>query len=434
MSPVLRGSAIPRAVLAQTPPLGWNSRDCFGLGVAEWAVRENADFMASRLVSYGWEYVVVDGEWYNATAGREGYDDRAALDMDPNARLLPSANRFPSAAMGRGFKSLADYVHRVGLKFGIRIMRGIPRQAVNINTPILGSSARAQDVADTNDTCSWNANMYGVNPDKPGAQAYYDSIARLYADWGVDFLKADDMTNPYHSGEIALLRRALDRFAPNIVLSLAPGPAPMQQAGDLAQAAQMWNIAQDPTDRWDDIAAMFQLCGTWSAYGGPGCWPYAGSLPFGKLDMKSERLAGGGRRSRLATGEQAAALTLWAIFGSPLFFGGHLPQSPPETVALLTNEGALRLLSMARGGRPISRNGDVVTWAAAQPDGVRYAALFNLSHSGTAATVPLTQFNIPLPCDIRDVWARQALPPTFDSLKLAVPAHGVRLIQLSPKL
>ncbi len=108
--------------LAATPPLGWNSWDCFGTTVREEEVRANADFMAAHLAQYGWQYIIVDIQWYEPDAAAGGYRPNANLVMDEYGRLLPTSNRFPSAANGVGFKALADYVHDKGLKFGIHIL------------------------------------------------------------------------------------------------------------------------------------------------------------------------------------------------------------------------------------------------------------------------------------------------------------------------
>jgi alpha-galactosidase len=129
--------------------------------------------------------------------------------MDEYGRLTPATNRFPSAAGGKGFRPLADYIHAKGLKFGIHIMRGIPRRAVAANLPVFGSKARAAAIADTKSLCPWNTDMYGVDMSKPGAQDYYDSILQLYAQWGVDYIKADDIASPFHGDEIAALHRAI---------------------------------------------------------------------------------------------------------------------------------------------------------------------------------------------------------------------------------
>ena len=219
---------------ALTPPMGWNSWDCYGASVREDEVRGNAEYMAKHLKPYGWEYVVVDIQWYEPGAVSSRYRPFVPLEMDEYSRLIPAANRFPSAAGGKGFKPIADYVHSLGLKFGIHIMRGIPRQAVHANTKIKGTNARARDIAHTNSICPWNTDMYGVDPNKEGAQEYYNSLFELYAEWGVDYVKVDDIAASrlygIHAEEIAMIRRAIDHCGRPMVLSLSPGPAPLEYA------------------------------------------------------------------------------------------------------------------------------------------------------------------------------------------------------------
>src|SRR5580698_2690574 len=194
---------------APTPPMGWNSWDSYGTTVREAQVQANADWMAEHLAKYGWKYIVVDIQWYEPNAQGHDYKPGAPLTIDEYGRLMPAVNRFPSSANGAGFKPLADYVHSKGLKFGIHILRGVPRQAVAQNTPVLGTNQHARDIADEKTLCAWNTDMYGIDMSKPGAQAYYDSIVAQYAEWGVDFIKADDMTRPYHQAEIEGLHRAI---------------------------------------------------------------------------------------------------------------------------------------------------------------------------------------------------------------------------------
>ena len=191
--------------------MGWNSWDCYGTSVTEEEVLANAAFMARHLLPFGWDTVVVDIQWYEPGARAGGYNDGAELELDPYGRQLPAPNRFPSAASGLGFKPLADRIHGLGLKFGLHIMRGIPRQAVRDALPVEGTDATADQVADTSSVCEWNTDNFGLDHGHPGAQAYYDSQLRLFASWGVDFIKADDILGPYFAEEIAAYRRAIDR-------------------------------------------------------------------------------------------------------------------------------------------------------------------------------------------------------------------------------
>lgn len=122
---------------AKTPPMGWNSWDCYGPTVREHEVMANADYMAEYLEPYGWEYVVVDIRWFVENTRAEGYNQEDPVYViDSFGRYMPAVNRFPSADGGSGFRELADYVHDKGLKFGIHIMRGIPKVAVENRLPV----------------------------------------------------------------------------------------------------------------------------------------------------------------------------------------------------------------------------------------------------------------------------------------------------------
>ncbi len=134
--------------LASRPPMGWNSYDCYGTLVTEEEVKANADSMAVRLLPYGWEYMVIDLGWYIPEIEDYASDRRPPVLLDDRSRLIPAANRFPSSAGGRGLKPVAGYVHSLGLNLGLRILRGIPQEAVERNLPLRGSSLRARDIAD----------------------------------------------------------------------------------------------------------------------------------------------------------------------------------------------------------------------------------------------------------------------------------------------
>ena len=216
---------------AKTPPMGWNSWDCYGPTVTEQEVKANADYMAEHLKQYGWEYIVVDIRWFVENTKAHGYNQRdPKYVMDEFGRFLPAENRFPSAVEGKGFKPLADYMHDKGLKFGIHIMRGIPVLAVKTNTRIYNSSARAADIYSPRMQCRWLRDMYTIDATKDGAQAYYDSIFQLYASWDVDYVKVDDLSSPYHRDEIELIRNAIDKCGRPIVLSTSPGATSLSAA------------------------------------------------------------------------------------------------------------------------------------------------------------------------------------------------------------
>ena len=328
---------------AQTPPMGWNSWDCYGPTVEEKEVKANADYMAEKLKKYGWEYIVVDIRWFVENDKAGGYnqtDPRYVLDEF--GRYQPAVNRFPSAADGKGFKELADYVHAKGLKFGIHIMRGIPKEAVAKKLPIKGTDGiTADQIYSTDQQCRWLRDNYTIVADRPGAQEYYNSIFDMYAEWGVDFVKIDDISRPYHQGEIELVRNAIDQCGRPIVLSISPGETPIEAAAHVKEHANMWRMVDDVWDLWRDVKHLLEVSQQWYPYIAPGTWPDCDMIPLGRISIRGER--GEERMTRLTPDEQYSLMTLFTIFRSPLMFGGDLPSNDEFTLSLLTNEEVLRM-------------------------------------------------------------------------------------------
>jgi alpha-galactosidase len=421
----------PTPSLAPTPPMGWNSWDSYGTTVTEAQVKANADAMAAKLAPYGWRYVVVDIQWYQPTARGHGYEPGARLTMDAYGRLLPALNRFPSAADGAGFKPLADYVHALGLKFGIHIMRGIPRQAVQENLPIEGTPYHARDVADTTNGCRWNPDMWGVDVSRPGGQEYYNSIAELYASWGVDFVKADDMgSHRFQPAEIAALRTALDRTGRPIVLSISPGPAPLDQAAFFAGHAQMWRISDDFWDDWRLVRKQFDYTRDWAPYvGNDDTWPDADMLPFGRLRITDA--AGAGSASRLTPDEQRTVMTLWSMFRSPLIMGVDLPSLDSATLALLTNPDVLAVDQRGRSPRQVVEQPGLRVWRSAAGENEEYVAVFNLDDAPRSVDLPWTEVGLQAgPWPARDLWAAHDLAPAT-RLRVELPPHGSALLRVA---
>jgi alpha-galactosidase len=418
--------------IAPTPPMGWNSWDSYGTTVREEQVKANADWMAQHLAKYGWQYIVVDIQWYEPNAQGHDYKPGAPLTMDEYGRLMPAVNRFPSSANGEGFKPLADYIHDKGLKFGIHIMRGIPRQAVEKNLPIKGTPYRAADVADKDNACRWNPDMWGVDTTKPGAQAYYDSIAELYASWGVDFIKADDMgSHLYQPAEMKALSQAIRKTGRAMVLSISPGPAPVSEAEFFEKYAQMWRISDDFWDDWKLLRQQFDYTRDWAALAGKNdTWPDADMLPFGKLRVTSTE--GGGAPSKFTPDEQQTVMTLWSIFRSPLMFGGDLPSNDAATTALITNGEVLEVNQHSHGGHQALDRGNLRVWVAdgARP-GEKYVALFNLGESAGNFSVGWSEIGLPpLHGEVRDVWSHRSLP-LMNQLQFALQPHASALYKLS---
>jgi len=414
---------------APMPPMGWNSWDCFGAAVTEAQTKANADYMTAKLARHGWQYIVVDIQWYEPDAKGWEYRPGAKLEMDGNGRLVPAFNRFPSAAGGNGFKPLADYVHGKGLKFGIHILRGIPRQAVGANSPILGTSVHAGDIADTSSTCLWNSDMYGVDVSKPGGQEYYDSIFAQFAQWDVDFVKVDDLSRPYHQAEIAAIRRAIDKSGRPMVFSTSPGATPLDQAADIAANANMWRISDDFWDKWDLLKEQFQRCADWAPFSGGGHYPDADMLPLGVIR------ASGDSQTHFTKDEQCTVMTLWSICRSPLIFGGDLPQTDAFTLSLLTNDEMLAVDQHSSGGRQLFRDDDLIAWTANADDSRdRYLAVFNARDTESQAavvSVSLQDIGFKGPCKVRDIWKRQDLGVFSGKFEPLIAPHGAGLYRIS---
>ena len=417
--------------LAPTPPMGWNSWDSYGTTVTEAQVRSNADAMAGRLARFGWQYIVVDIQWYAAGAAGHDYRPGEALTMDPYGRLMPAVNRFPSAADGKGFRALADYVHGKGLKFGIHIMRGVPRQAVEKNLPIKGTQYHAGDVADRESYCRWNPDMWGVDTTKPGSQEYYDSIVELYASWGVDFIKADDMgSHLYQPAEIRALERAIRKSGRTIVLSISPGPAPLSEAEFFAGHAQMWRISDDFWDDWKLLRRQFDLTREWAPLVGVNnTWPDADMLPVGRLRITAKE--GGGAPSKFTRDEQRTMMTLWAIFRSPLIIGGDLPTLDDFALSLLTNPEVLAVDQHSTHGHESFNDGTFIVWTADAPEGGgQYVAIFNVSDTRKTFHSDWSAIGVRVAKPVvRDLWARKDLGTLAATVEL--PAHASALYRVS---
>ena len=407
--------------------MGWNSWDCYGAAVTEDIVRKNAEFMAKNLKQYGWEYVVVDIQWSAPNAKSHEYDPFTELCMDEYSRLIPAENRFPSSAGGKGFAPLAEYVHSLGLKFGIHIMRGIPRQAVHRNTKIKGTDKTAREIAKTASICAWNTDMYGVDPDKEGARAYYDSIFELYASWGVDFIKCDDIARelPHEEAELVMLSESLRSCGRDMVLSLSPGAALLEKAELYKQVSDMWRITDDFWDKWELLYAMFERAEKWCTHSGAGHWPDADMLPIGPILQDYDAA----NRTKFTENEQITMLTLWSIFRSPLMIGGEMTGFDKFTMSLLTNEEILKMHKNARHSHQVWRreiNGnEFILWTAANAEGGGYFALFNAGEKNGTVKLDLADLEAADKLDCTELWSGEKA--VFDKIAdITVPPHGVK--------
>ena len=412
--------------LAQRPPMGWNSYNCFGGNATEDEVKQNADYMAANLKQYGWEYVVLDFLWYCDDQNNPDTFANRRPDqyIDGFGRLIPSVKNHPSSANGQGLKPLGDYIHSKGLKFGIHIMRGMPRQAVENNTPVLNSTARAREVANVADTCLWYGGLVGLNMSKEGAQEYYNSIFRLYASWGVDFIKVDDISFPYHADEIEAVNEAINNCGRDIVLSLSPGPALIGNPRHLQANANLWRISADFWDNWGSLIKQLHLCRQWAPLVTEGHWPDADMLPLGHLAIRHEVRGNTDRYTNFTKEEQFFMMTLWSIFRSPLMMGGHMPDNDEFTKSLLTNSEVIRVNQYSTNNREISFDKGISVWAAEDKEkGDTYVAFLNINDQPVTTKIPLSAINKTGEVKLRDLWNKSE-KVIKGTMEVSVPAHG----------
>ncbi len=412
-------------------PMGWNSWDCYGAAVTEEIVRKNAKFMAEHLKQYGWEYITVDIQWSEPGAVTNEYRPFADLTMDEYGRLLPAVNRFPSAKDGAGFKPLADFIHSLGLKFGIHIMRGIPRQAVYKNTKILGSDKTAREIAKTASICHWNTDMYGVDPEKEGAKEYYDSIFALYASWGVDFIKCDDIARelPHEEAELIMLSESLHNCGREMILSLSPGPALLEKAELYKQISNMWRITDDFWDEWKLLYNMFERAEKWCTHAGAGHWPDADMLPIGPIRQVYDPM----NRTNFTKDEQITMLTLWSILRSPLIIGGEMTGFDDFTMSLITNKDILKMHADARFSHQVWRRetdgAEHALWMASSANGGYYVAVFNLGDKDSTISVPLSDMELEGTFTGKELWSGESVEAK-DILKVSLKSHGAKAFLL----
>jgi len=435
--------------LAASPPMGWNSWDSYGLTIDEDQFKANVKVLAS-LEQYGWKYAVVDEGWYMANPAGKTVELRKYL-WNSNGLLIPAPDRFPSAADGAGFKPLADWVHEQGLKFGIHIMRGIPRQVVEANLPIADTLFHAEDAADKTSPCPWDEGNWGVK-DNAAGQAYYDSMLRLYASWGLDFLKVDCIaTNPYRPSEIRQIAEAIHKTGRPIVLSLSPGPTALDDAAEVAKYAQMWRISNDHWDGWTfheqpyhdefpfGLKGDFDRLAQWFTYTSPGAWPDADMLPEGWLGPSPGW--GPPRQSHETPDEQRTEFTLWCVARSPLIFGGNLTRLDALSRSLLTNQTLIFIDQNASYSRPVDtanlgpgfENARVWRSTIAEPGARGYAeyfAFFNLGDSPTTLHTAWKQLGLEgAKYSVRNVWDDSVVKESKE-MSVTLPPHGSALFEM----
>jgi alpha-galactosidase len=443
LSSTLSAQERSKVSVAQTPPMGWNSWDSYGLRIDEQQFHENVEALAAKLKPSGYIYAVIDEGWYMVNPQDRPKPELLKYEIDANGRFIPVPERFPSALQkgkNTGFEQLGKWVHAKGLKFGIHVIRGIPRESVKRNLPIEGTAFKAQDAADQNDPCPWDPTSWGIKNSAAG-QAWYDSLLRQYASWGVDFIKVDCIADhPYKPNEIRQIKLAIERSGRAMVLSLSPGPTQLEHHDEVAGLAQMWRISDDVWDIWDSgnanwpigIKNQFANAAKWAQYARPGNWPDADMLPVGELRPFPD-VGPGPRHTRLTAVEQQTQLTLWAMARSPLIAGANLTLLDDATTRLLTNPVMIRVDQTATASRQVLQEGDLIAWTADLPGNERALALFNVGDNAVTVDRRLSEFGIEGGSwAMHKAWTGERLEAS-EKIGTMIPPHGCVLLMLTKK-
>jgi hypothetical protein len=448
--------------------MGWNSWDAYGLTITEDQFRANVKVLAAQLKPFGYTYAVIDEGWFFFNPQDRPRPDTLHYALDANGRYVPVPARFPSATASvapgpasgtwvqpsdapapklaatiqtTSFKPLAGFVHVQGLKFGIHIVRGIPRASVERNLPIAGSTFHASDAADTTDACPWDPTNWGVK-DTPAGQAWYDSLLAQYAGWGVDLLKVDCIADhPYKADEIRMIRRAIDKTGRPIVLSLSPGPTNLEHAEEVGQLANMSRISDDIWDLWANpkpwprtLSGQFDTTAAWAPYTRPGFWPDADMLPLGELRPVPGE--GQPRTTRLTPIEQQTMLTLWSMARSPLIVGANLTLLDDATLKLLTNRDVLAVDQTATRSGQVLHSGDIIAWTADLPAGTpegysQALAIFNVGEGVVTITTSFEAYGLDDAIyHVKDAWTGKTLGKLKSIENLSLEPHASTLLLL----
>eukprot|EP01060_Flectonema_neradi_P032560 TRINITY_DN5208_c0_g1_i1.p1 TRINITY_DN5208_c0_g1~~TRINITY_DN5208_c0_g1_i1.p1 ORF type:complete len:464 (+),score=75.81 TRINITY_DN5208_c0_g1_i1:1172-2563(+) len=390
------------ALVAEKPPRGWNSYDSYTWSIDEDQVLQNAKAVAADLLPFGYEYVVIDYLWYMDAK------NNSHMYIDDHGRLMPDPNRFPHSVNGSGFRWLSDQIHAMGLKFGIHIMRGISKQAMVANVPILGGQgATTADIYMNDEVCPWQKSFASINYTTSAGAAFEASLFSQYASWGVDFIKYDCVYGG--NFELSQIQGASSTILSNksqpMVLSLSPGDykSPSEHANTISPISNMYRITNDDWDTWDDIKKHFVVSAEHAAankIGSPGLnglsWPDLDMLPFGWISQPGKS-SGPYKWSSLTKGQQRTQMSLWCIARSPLMFGGAAtmlrnPQDKNFTLSLLTNKQLLSANSDSHSNRQISSTfspgstTDVIAsvWAASSnTKGTYFVSFFNVGFNAS---------------------------------------------------
>ena len=375
------------------PPMGWYS----GFSndpTTESSLLTATTYISEYLKAFGYEYIIIDDSWY------------AGGESNEHGFYIPTATQFTSAENGIGFKLLADYIHRLKLKFGLHISPYVPDSAVLKNICLPDGKTHIGEITKlVND-------QYVIDFDKFGAASYYEYLFKLYASWGVDLIYID--LTQFNYDDLSYISDALKSCDRNMLLYVASPIINYDEVDYISQYANMWPISDTFLNGWSDILKAFELCKLWNPVVGNNSWPI---LPFIASELKN----------RFTPDEQMTLLTLCAIFKSPIILDGNFKDLPDEIQTLLTNMDVLSLLKHSHAAYELYHTDEHITWTTQAPDGSRYLAIFNTTDESFVIT---TNLGLPSTYKLYDLWTHENLEEVTGNFALEVPSHGVRLVKL----
>jgi hypothetical protein len=468
-------TAYPSSGPDQTPVMGWSGWSFLRLGAnASQVEGEARALLSTGLAAAGYTDVDIDDGWYQCP-GPQG------PNVDANGRWVINTANFPSVGSENGIKALAAYLHSRGLKFGIYETAGISSQAVAKNTPILGTSDTADQIATTTSQNNYNCGgMVSIDYNAPGAQAYVNSTVDQLASWGVDYIKLDGITDQ-NGPDIKAWQAAIHHSGRPMVLDATEGSFTQKLAPTLNKFANQWEYEPDiefngpdegpgatcntapytdctdvfPLTSYADWSDRFDGVAQWQPYGGPGNFN----------DYDSIEVGDGSKDSGMSLAASESQLSLWSLGSAPLIIGGDLTSSvtnaygtsaglTPTDLKLLTNAQVIKVDQdsidagrIALTGTPGDKPGNQV-FAKVERGGDAVVGLFNTTTklSSAPVTISTTAAALGLPADakgyeVQNLWSGQSVvvggKTTFDissagTISATVPAEGVALYRVTP--
>ena len=401
--------------IALTPPMGWNSWNCWSVTVNQEKVLRAAKAMrASGLDQHGWSYINIDDGWQGARGGRLNA-------IQPNAK-------FPD------IKALADEIHSLGFKFGVY---STPWVGSYLGFP--GSSCDQPD-----GTYDWIAsgnhdeNMRLTSSDRKqmdskvkanwrfGPVPFFTQDASQWAAWGVDCLKYD--WRPIDIAHAEAMQKALLSTGRDIVYCLS-NAAPFKEAAEWGRLSNAWRTTGDIVDTWKSVGGIGFSQGRWTPFQSPG--------HYNDLDMLVVGWMGWGkpRPSRLTADEQYTHISLWCLLSAPLLLGCDLEKLDPFTLGLLTNDEVLAIDQdpLVKPAHCITApSGEAKVYVKELADGTKAIGLFNTGAESATVTVRWEEAGLKGQQRLRDLWRQKDIGSYEQSYSVKVPSHGVTLIKASP--